>query len=120
MKKNEAGVYDCPTLYDVSGSADFRNQTHDGFGIYRYFENEETGTEGYTEFVNLKTKLGFQGEIGKRVQFEYHLPTGRYYAKGTPPPLFDMTKDLEDEEKIDTLAQARQDEWLELNDDVPF
>jgi twinkle protein len=120
MKKNEAGVYDCPTLYDVSGSADFRNQTHDGFGIYRYFENEETGTEGYTEFVNLKTKLGFQGEIGKRVQFEYHLPTGRYYAKGTPPPLFDMTKDLEDEEKIDTLAQARQDDWLELNDDVPF
>ena len=55
MKKQEDGTYECPTLYDVSGSADFRNQTHNGFSIYRYFENEEINESGYTEFVNLKT-----------------------------------------------------------------
>ena len=109
MKKNESGVYDCPTLYDVSGSADFRNQTHDGFGIYRFFENVETGANSYTEFINLKTKLSFQGEIGKKAEFEYHMPTGRYYERNTEPPLFDMTKDYED--KKDTLTEQKDDSF---------
>ena len=47
MQQKEDGTYDKPTLYDVSGSADFRNQTHDGFCIHRHF-----GEDGYTEFVN--------------------------------------------------------------------
>ena len=69
MKKNEQGTYTCPTLYDVSGSSDFRNQTHDGFAIYR---NWETQTEsGFTEFVNLKTKYSFQGNIGAKVELDY-------------------------------------------------
>ena len=97
MKKNDSGVYDCPTLYDVSGSADFRNQTHDGYGIYRYFDNPETELDGYTEFVNLKTKLSFQGEIGKKIQFDYDIPTGRYYIQGMARPEFDMTRPLADE-----------------------
>lgn len=81
MQKNqESGLYACPTLYDVSGSADFRNQTHDGFSIYRYFGNDEMGVEDETEFVNLKTKFSFQGEIGGRIRFKYHLPSGRYFA----------------------------------------
>lgn len=108
MKKNEAGVYDCPTLYDVSGSADFRNQTHDGYGIYRYFENPETGTDGYTEFVNLKTKLSFQGEIGKKVQFDYDMPTGRYYAKGMERPTFDMTRKEEPIKPNEDFLQPKE------------
>ena len=91
MTKDESGVYTCPDLYNVSGSADFRNQTHDGFAVYRYFDNVETGQEGYTSFINLKTKLSFQGEIGKKSDFEYHIPTGRYYEKGNAIPTFDMT-----------------------------
>lgn len=106
MKKNEAGVYDCPTLYDVSGSSDFRNQTHNGFGIYRYFENEEICESGYTEFVNLKTKMSFQGEIGKKIEFDYHIPTGRYYAKGTPIPTFDMTLDVYEPEQLEEKESA--------------
>lgn len=82
MKKNESGVYDMPSLYDVSGSADFRNQTHDGYCIYRYFNDEG----GYTVFKNLKTKMSFQGEIGSEISFEYHIPSGRYYVKGTECP----------------------------------
>lgn len=92
MKRNEAGVYENPTLYDVSGSADFRNQTHDGFGIYRFFESESI-EEGYTTFTNLKTKFSFQGEIGGISEFSYHIPSGRYFARHTGYQPFDFTRE---------------------------
>lgn len=93
MKKTETGAVEIPNLYDVSGSADFRNQTHNGFGIYRHFDNDETGVEGYTSFFNLKTKFSFQGEIGKQVDYNYHIPSGRYYAKDTGYQPFDFTRE---------------------------
>ena len=74
MKKNDDGIYECPTLYDVSGSADFRNQTHNGNAIYRNF-----GDDPYTKFVNLKTKFSFQGEIGSDTKFNYDYASGRYF-----------------------------------------
>lgn len=86
MQKNEAGVYKIPDLYSVSGSADFRNQTHDGYCIYRYFGDKESGDFGYTSFYNLKTKMKFQGEIGASIDYDYHLPSGRYYVRGAEPP----------------------------------
>jgi twinkle protein len=96
MKKNEkTGLYDVPTLYDVSGSADFRNQTHDGYCIYRTFPAD--GHNGFTTFTNLKTKYQFQGDIGASCDFEYHVPTGRYYARGSNPPIFDMTRPMSEQ-----------------------
>ena len=59
MKKGDNGIYEMPSLYDVSGSADFRNQVHCGYSIYRYFDENPR-----TTFVNLKTKYSFQGETG--------------------------------------------------------
>ena len=107
MKMNDDGAYSCPTLYDVSGSADFRNQTHDGFAIYRNFETDTDS--GFTEFINLKTKYSFQGEIGAKIEFDYHVPSGRYYERGTEPPTHDLTIDFEDEPltiKIDTDGEC--------------
>ena len=80
MKRLENGIYEQPTLYDVSGSADFRNQTHDGFCVYRFF-----GDDSKTVFTNLKTKYSFQGDIGKSVDFDYHIPSGRYFLKDGNP-----------------------------------
>lgn len=78
MKKNEkTKEYEQPTLYDVAGSADFRNQTHDGFCVYRYFN------EGKTTITNLKTKMSFQGDIGKSADFYYNIENGRYYDCST-------------------------------------
>jgi twinkle protein len=91
MQKDKQGNYEKPTLYDVSGSSDFRNQTHDGFCVYRDFGSD--GQEGYTSITNLKTKMSFQGEIGQESSFNYHIPTGRYYARGYSVPTFDMTED---------------------------
>lgn len=86
MQKNQdTGLYGVPTLYDVSGSADFRNQTHNGYTIYRHFENQDTGEESYTEFYNMKTKFSFQGEIGSSIKFKYCLENGRYYLGDHEP-----------------------------------
>jgi twinkle protein len=92
MKKIEkSDSYEMPTLYDVSGSSDFKNQTHNGGTVYRVWENKEKGESGYTLFSNQKTKFDFQGEIGSLVKFNYHIPTGRYYVDGSIPDNFDLT-----------------------------
>ena len=95
MKKDAKGMYEVPTLYDVSGSADFRNQTHDGYCIYRHFAADGNGN--HSTFYNLKTKFGFQGDIGASVDIEYHEPTSRFYAKGLNPPQFDMTRPMSEQ-----------------------
>jgi len=117
MRKNDQGYTESLTLYDCSGSADFRNQTHDGFSVYRYFQGGEE--EERTVFTNLKTKLIFQGEIGKTVDFHYDLPTGRYYAKGEAVPSFDMTR----KEEVQTMmpnAGFDSFKFEESKDDLPF
>lgn len=125
MQKDTSGLYASPTLYDVSGSSDFRNQTHDGFSIYRFFGDEEN--EPKTVFENLKTKMKFQGEIGGQVEFDYHLPSGRYFVKDEEPPTFAIWDDLEikETEREKTIITATPEEAFDVyvsNDDldVPF
>jgi twinkle protein len=90
QKDKTTGLYELPDLYSVSGSSDFRNQTHDGYCIYRMFPSDVDA--GHTEFHNLKTKYGFQGEIGKSLKFFYHKETDRYYSEHSSPYVFDMTE----------------------------
>lgn len=127
QKDDKTGLFKIPDLYSVSGSADFRNQTHDGFCIYRYFDNE--AVEGYTSFVNLKTKFSFQGEIGQSVDFNYHKPSGRYYAVGTEPNqrLLNYIKEqdvIEIKEEPKELPKLQPmdafDEPYNINDEIPF
>ena len=93
MKKSDDGVYDVPTLYDVSGSADFRNQTHCGYTIYRTFATDTT--DDYTSFYNMKTKFSFQGEIGAKVDFKYCDINGRYYTEDSGLPIQSLIDDKE-------------------------
>lgn len=120
--KKEGGIYESPTLYDVSGSADFRNQTHDGFCIYRYF-----GEEPYTEFINLKSKYIFQGEIGGKMEFDYHKPSGRYYERGTTPQtesLIKVNKQRNEPkdliEEISPFPLITREELKGVFDDLPY
>jgi len=121
MKKSESGIYDSPTLYDVSGSADFRNQTHDGYCIYRNFDNGSDGD--FTTFTNLKTKMSFQGEIGAFTEFEYDIPSGRYYERGTGCPthcLIDKQNHFEEEIITETkLPFISPLDAFDVND-IPF
>lgn len=77
----EGAAQKMPELYDVSGSSDFRNQTHCGYVVHRVFADGDD----WTVFKNLKTKYKFQGTIGSEVEFRYHLPSGRYYDKFMKP-----------------------------------
>lgn len=107
MQKNEQGIYGVPTLYDVSGSADFRNQTHNGYTIYRHFYDEQLGIENETEFYNMKTKFNFQGEIGSSVKFKYCLENGRFYIGNEEPlnPLWEKEQPKQ-ERKVLPLISA--------------
>lgn len=126
MKKNDRGQYELPQLYDVSGSADFRNQTHNGFSIYRHFG--ESKEEQSTDFFNLKTKFSFQGKINDCVKFRYHMPSGRYYIDGVTPYTFDLTEAgkkeaidfIEDEIVITNLRPNDEFDFEKPKQDCPF
>lgn len=124
MRKGDDGIYGIPTLYDVSGSADFRNMTHNGYTIYRWFENE-SGQENETEFINMKTKFSFQGEMEGSVLFKYCGENGRFYADGVEP-FYSLITEKEAEQRDNTLPNISPQEAFdefEVNDDdelVPF
>lgn len=115
--KKENGVYEKPSLYDVSGSADFRNQTHDGFCIYRYF-----GDESYTTFTNLKTKYSFQGEIGSIIEYDYHKPSGRYFPRGDVAQDYNLLDALkvDNVKKEFTKLEESENEIPKINPDDAF
>ena len=116
MRKNEQGVYDIPTLYDCSGSADFRNQTHDGYTIYRHFENATGGMEeNDVEFITRKVKMKFQGQINESETFRFDVVSGRYYAKNQNPPTFEF-----DNEEGDLPMVSPSNAFSVDNDELPF
>lgn len=81
-KMNKDGVAaKMPDLYDVSGSADFRNQTHCGYVVHRMFDVDDD----WTVVKNLKTKYRFQGTIGGEVYFKWNPINGRYHDRFMRP-----------------------------------
>ena len=119
MQKNEQGIYGVPTLYDVSGSADFRNQTHNGYTIYRHFYDEINNIENETEFFNMKTKFNFQGEIGSSVKFKYCLQNGRFYT-GHEEPLGYLWEKQEPKKEDFRLPLIDNTEAFADADEIPF
>jgi twinkle protein len=82
MKRDEkTGAYEVPDLYSVSGSADFRNQTHNGLCVHREFGN--VNEDGYTMVYNLKTKYDFQGTITAGCKFNWNNRNRRFYTDGS-------------------------------------
>lgn len=71
MKKDITGAYERPTMYDISGSANFYNRADYGISIYRYF-----GEGPRMEMNVLKVKWKHLGEGGTG-QFIYNKNNGR-------------------------------------------
>lgn len=71
QKQKDTGIYEIPNLYNISGSANFYNKTDNGITVYRNFIDNQT--EVYIQ----KVKFSHWGEVG-RVDFKYHLDSGRY------------------------------------------
>ncbi len=117
--KKENGKYMPPTLYDVKGSGDFRDQTHNGLCIYRHFENKESGFEGYTEVINLKTKFKHQGEITGSALFKYDVSNGRYYGYNNSPNRNSMLNN--NYSKVEVLPTFNNEEIFNgIFEDLPF
>lgn len=72
QKDKNTGFYEIPNLYNINGSANFFNKTHNGVSVYRNF-----GT-GRTEVYIQKVKFKHWGEPGM-VEWEWDFKSGRYY-----------------------------------------
>jgi twinkle protein len=73
LYKRDDGSYPAPTLYDMSGSANWRNKPDNGVIIYRPSTDNHDAVEVHIQ------KIKF-AEIGKPgvVQMAYHRATGRF------------------------------------------
>lgn len=69
------GKYDVPTMYNINGSSNFFNKTHNGICIYRDYE-----TNVVTWYVQ-KVKHSWLGKIGF-AQFNYDVNTRQYVPLG--------------------------------------
>lgn len=76
MKKELTGKYEVPSLYDISGSANFYNKCDYGLSIYRNFD------ENTTDIYVLKVKFKHLGEGGK-VTKKYNYRNGRYESENS-------------------------------------
>jgi twinkle protein len=78
IQKNKDGVFEVPTLYDISGSANFYNKAD--FGIVVHRNRVENTVEVHVQ----KVKFRNLGEGGTAL-FQYNLTNGRYspYTAGT-------------------------------------
>lgn len=74
-QKDNQMKYEVPTLYDISGSANFFNKTDNGLCVYRDFEENKT-------YVYIqKVKFSHWGKVGFS-DFVYDVVNGRYTENG--------------------------------------
>lgn len=71
IQKGKDGKYEIPTLYSISGSANFFNKTHNGITIYRNYET------GQVDVYIQKVKQSWLGKIGF-CSFSYDTYTRQY------------------------------------------
>jgi twinkle protein len=79
MKNTKTGKYDIPTLYSISGSANFFNKTHNGITIYRDYAADSVDV--YVQ----KVKQSWLGKIGF-TSFRFDTMTRQYVPHGTETP----------------------------------
>lgn len=115
--RNQDGAIQAPTLYDISGSANFFNKADFGLVVHR--NRQENTVEVHVQ----KVKFRHLGECGTAL-FRYNLNNGRYvpYTNGVEP-VWDNENHLiqQERERLETagrasLFDAKQDTF----GDMPF
>ena len=107
------GSHRMPNLYDVSGSADFRNQTHNGWVVYRHDDSVEVKT--------IKHKKKYQGKMGASAHFEFDKASGRFYPQGevcSRYPLVDF--DFSIAKHFPSSFDDRSDDLMTIEPEAPF
>ena len=72
LSKNRDGIYPCPTPYDVSGSAHWRNKADNCLAVYR-----PDFTSARVDIVVQKIRFKHTGRVGEDF-LSYNMFSGRY------------------------------------------
>lgn len=115
--KNKDGVIEAPTLYDISGSANFFNKAD--FGIVVHRNRIQNNVEVHIQ----KVKFKHLGECGTAL-FRYNINNGRYTPdNGDLEPRWDNSNHLQ-EERLRRAKEAEEAAVLDFDDlpedDCPF
>lgn len=118
LTKNKDGIYEAPTLYDISGSANFYNKADFGIVVHR------NKAEGTVEVNVPKVKFKHLGTGGTAI-FKYNINNGRYTPyDGTHEPQWDNTNHLLEQIRKQAIEAYEQGEFEFSPDnvvkDVPF
>lgn len=83
-RDKETRVYEVPTLYSISGSANWYNIPECGITVYRRFDMGKTDQNGniysYNEIHIQKVKFDFMGNVGMTT-YEFDVPSQRFVEK---------------------------------------
>ena len=117
MPKNLDGKYEVPTLYNISGSANFYNKADFGITVHRDFAG------GFTEVHIQKVKFRHLGDKGVAT-FKYNLNNGRYSEyEDNMPPIWDNSNHLVEKAR-ESLIKAENEAVFEFehdfDNDLPF
>lgn len=116
MQRNkQSGLYEPPSLYDISGSAHFYNKADFGITVHRDFADDTT------HVLIQKVRFRHLGKKGE-VIFKYNINNGRYvpYMDGIEPE-WDNTNHLfkQNREEQEAAAEASALDF-ESTDEEPF
>ena len=75
LTRGKDGKYPIPELWDLSGSANWRNKADNGLCVNRDYDNN------YTAILVQKIKYKYAGKPGE-VILKYEIESGRYYEDG--------------------------------------
>lgn len=113
--RNKDGVIEAPTLYDISGSANFFNKTDFGLVVHR------NRTDNTVEVHVQKVKFRHLGECGTAL-FKYNLNNGRYvpFTNGAEP-LWDNSNHIQEEyrRRVQEAEEAATFDFDPFGDDLP-
>lgn len=109
-KDKNTKKYELPTLYDISGSANFFNKTDNGLCVYRDF------SENKTVVSVQKIKFKHLGKVGQ-VAFCYDMASGRYYPQYD---VADYSNHLISKPAIRQPQEVAIKSYYENDDDMPF
>jgi twinkle protein len=77
LERNKNGDYPVPTMYDIAGSAHWRNKADNGICVWRDFNNESAAVSVFVQKVRFRQN----GKVGE-AQFRYKPATATYSEFG--------------------------------------
>jgi len=108
MPKDKDGKFEIPTMYSISGSANFFNKTDNGISVYRDKE------KGITTIYRQKVKFDHWGSEGHS-DYYYHFDSKRYYALGKEIDLSNWITGQKEQ-----LKQSPIPSWGKMNNETAW